>query len=78
MLYREFGLSQAKYKVGDTIKDSVRIILIDKITVSVSFNLPEPVYNGVELVKNLTPNKKGKRGAIYGNDGTELVKSINS
>ncbi len=74
-LYIEFGLSQAKYKVGDTIKCDDRTILIDKITAYKSFNLPEPVYHGIMLKKDLTPKKNGERDSIYGNHSTELIKS---
>ena len=71
----KFALSNAKFKVGDIIKDERWTILVDKITTSVRFDrLPEPVYHGVELIKNLTPNKKGTRNSIYGHHGVELVK----
>ena len=77
MLYRECGLSRAIYKNGDIIKDSNTTILIDKITVSISFGVPEPVYHGIELRKDLMPKKNGDRGSIYGNHLTELIKSSN-
>lgn len=66
-LYIEYGKSQAKYGVGDIIGDSTKIIKVDRITVHKSFGLPEPVYNGIELRKDLLPKKNGDRGAIYGN-----------
>ncbi len=74
-LYIEFGLSQSKYQVGDVIKCNDRTILIDKITVYKSFKLPEPVYHGIMLKKDLTPKKNGERDSIYGNHSTELIKS---
>jgi len=74
-LYIEYGMSQAKFKVGDIVKDSSSIILINKITVSKGFNLPEPVYRGAELRKDLKPKVNGDRGAIFGNNNVELVKS---
>ena len=73
-LYIEFAKSNEIYKTGDIISDSVKTILIDRITAHKSFGFPEPVYNGVELRKDLTPKKSGERGAIYGNRQTKLVK----
>ena len=75
-LYREYGLSQAIYKIGDIIKDSTWIILIDKITVSLSMDsIPYPVYRGLEYTKSLAPKKNMNRAAIFGNKNTELLKS---
>lgn len=71
----EFGLSHSIYKAGDVINDSIRTILINKITVYKSFGLPEPVYHGIILKKDLTPMKSGERGSIYGNRLTKLIKS---
>lgn len=73
-LHIEYGLSQAIYKIGDIIKDSRFTFKVDRITVYVSFGIPEPVYHGVELKKDLTPKKNGTRAAIYGNHGIEIVK----
>ena len=72
----EFGLSQAIYKVGDIVKDSVRIILVDKISTSkvVNGSLPEPVYHGFALKKDLTHKKSENIESIYGNHLTELIK----
>lgn len=73
-LYIQYGLSQAKFKVGDIIKDHRWTLLIDKITVSKSFSEPKPVYRGLELKKDLTPKKIPNRVSIYGNNEVELVK----
>jgi hypothetical protein len=73
-LHIEFGLSNPKYKKGDIIKSSSVTILIDKITVYKAFGLPEPVYHGVVLKKDLTPNKRGTRDSIYGSHLSELIK----
>ncbi len=73
-LYVKFAMSNVKYEKGDIIKDSVKIIIIDKITAYKGFHLPEPVYHGIELKKNLTPTKKGNRESIYGHHLVELVK----
>jgi hypothetical protein len=73
----EFGLSQAICKVGDIVKDSVRIILVDKISTSKAVNgsLPEPVYHGFALKKDLTHKKSENIESIYGNHLTELIKT---
>lgn len=67
-LYREFALGNAKFKIGDTIKDERWVFTIDKITVSKLFDIPEPVYHGFELKKDLKPRKDLNRVTIYGND----------
>jgi len=73
-LYQEYALSNAKFKIGDTIKDGRWAFVIDKITTSKYFDLPEPVYHGFELKKDLTPKKSMERVTIYGNKA-ELIKS---
>jgi hypothetical protein len=72
-LYREYALTNAKFKIGDTIKDERWAFTIDKITVYKMFDMPEPVYHGFELKKDLTPKKNGNRVTIYGNKA-ELVR----
>ena len=72
-LYLDYAMSKVIFKKGDIIKDSRCFMLIDKITVSKSFGLPEPVYTGVELTKDLKPRKNGSRVSIFGNNA-ELIK----
>lgn len=62
----EFALSNAKFKVGDIIKDHRWIIKIDKISASmITFSgVPDTIYYGVELKKDLTPKKSGERQSI--------------
>ena len=72
-LYFDYGMSKVIFKKGDIIKDSRWAMLIDRITVSKTFGLPEPVYSGLELKKDLSPRKDGNRVSIYGNNA-ELVK----
>ena len=74
-LYYEFGMSKAKFKVGDIIKDFRWALLIDKIEVHKVLGDPEPVYSGIELKKDLTPRKDKNRVEIHGNHNVELVKS---
>ena len=71
----EYAMSTAIFKVGDIIGDSRWSLLIDRITVSAySYELPKPVYHGLELRKDLSPRKDGSRVCIYGNDA-KLIKS---
>ncbi len=74
-LYLAYGLSQAKYKVGDIIKDHRGVILVDRVTVSKTLGLPETVYSGAELKKDFKPKANGSRLSIYGNHRAELLKS---
>ncbi len=74
-LYSEYGLSQAKCAIGDIVKDNRWALKVDKITVSKGFGLPEPVYHGFELKKDLTPKKNFSRVAIHGNNGVEVIKN---
>jgi hypothetical protein len=74
-LYHDYAMSQVIFKNGDIIKDERWILRIDKITSYVGFHsLPQPVYSGYELKKDLTPRKDRNRVSIHGN-GAELVKS---
>lgn len=72
-LHKEYAMSNAKFSVGDIIKDHRWTLLIDKITWSKFMSDPEPVYQGLELKKDLTPRKDGSRVSIYGNKA-DLVK----
>lgn len=74
-LHYEFGMSQVKFKKGDIICDHRWTLIIDKITVNKSLGLPEPVYHGRELKKDLSPKKINNEVCIYGNAGIELIKS---
>ena len=74
-LYHDYAMSQTIFKNGDIIKDERWILRIDKITSYMGFHsLPQPVYSGYELKKDLTPRKDRNRVSIHGN-GAELVKS---
>lgn len=72
-IYIEYGLSQAKFKIGDIIKDSRCTLKIQKVGVYKALGDPHPVYHGVELKKDLTPKKNGNRAAIYSSNA-ELIK----
>lgn len=74
-LYREYAHSNAKFKLGDWIKDERWAFVVDKITTSKFMSeFPSVVYHGFELKKDLTPRKDRNRVAIYGN-GAELIRS---
>jgi hypothetical protein len=74
-LMYEYGMSKVIFKIGDIIKDERWALLIDKITVAkpFGFSMPEPVYNGPELKKDLTPRKDNSRVSIYGNHATLVL-----
>ena len=74
-LYKEYAFSNAKFKIGETIKDNRWMFVVDRITASKFLGLPQPVYHGFELKKDLTPKKNGNRVSIHGNDA-ELVKQL--
>ncbi len=74
--HKEFALSNAKFKKGDIIKGVSGIIQVDKITTYVGLYLPEAVYHGNALRKNLTPRIDGGREAIYGSTNIELIRSV--
>jgi len=73
-LSKEYAFGTAKFKVGDIIKDSTSAIKITKLQYTISFDVPQIVYYGVELKKDFTPRKDGSTRSFYGND-MELVKS---
>lgn len=73
-LYRQYAGDQVKFKIGDIIRDQRWTLIVEKISAYKGFGLPEPVYKGREIKKDLTPRKDGNVVAIYGNKGVELIK----
>lgn len=61
---RDFAISNNTIKIGDIIKDHNGTIKVEVIRVYLS-NPPQCVYNGVELNKDNTPNKKGTKRDIF-------------
>ena len=61
-LYREYALSNAKYKVGDIIKDQSHTILVASVKAYKGLGLPEAIYDGPILLKSGDKklDKKGK------------------
>lgn len=66
-LMKEYGLSNAKYKVGDIIRDRTCRIKIEKICVEEAFKsrYPKTVYYGSRVKKDGTPTKKERKEYIY-------------
>lgn len=72
LIHKEFALSNAVFKIGDTIKDERWAFKIDKITVSKYGYYPQVVYHGFQLKKDLTPRKDETRVCIYGNNAIKI------
>jgi hypothetical protein len=67
----KYGLSQAKFIVGDNIRDNSTevTIKVEQISVGVDImGIPYPRYRGPELKKDLTPKKNMNIGVIWGNN----------
>jgi len=74
-LYIKYAKDQEKFAVGDIISDTIRTILVNRITAYVSFdNIPMPAYHGKVLKKDLTPKKNNSTEVMYGNHGITLIK----
>jgi hypothetical protein len=61
---RKFAISNNTISIGDKITDHIGSIIVQKITVYHS-EIPQCVYDGVEINKNGKENKKGKTRAVY-------------
>lgn len=73
-LYIDFAQSNKRFEIGDILKEHDKIILVDKITTYIAWGLPEAVYHGYELKKDLSIRKDKSRGSIYGDKVAELIK----
>ena len=70
-----YAKSQELYKVGDIITNGSYIVRIVKIGWNLdSKSNPYPIYRGNNLTKKGTINKNIPIAAIYGNEGTKLIK----
>lgn len=70
LLIREYALSNNTYKVGDIFQDHIGRIRVEAIKFTTGFGekYPSCVYFGIELNKDGSDNKKGKkREAWQGN-----------
>jgi len=66
-LNRKFATENSTVKIGDIITDGNRRIKIDDISVTIDWftDMPQCMYEGVELKKDGTPRKDGNRYSIY-------------
>lgn len=75
----QYGMSQAKYKIGDIIvnHNTETTIEVEKIKVGVNIDsIPYPYYVGHELKKDLTRKKNDSIGTIYGHDNVEKLGEV--
>jgi hypothetical protein len=67
----EYALSKAQFKVDEIIRctRTDTTIKVGAIKVYIGMDgIPQPVYWGIVLKKDLTPKKNGETHSIYGND----------
>lgn len=66
----KFAFSHQEYNVGDIINNGSLSIIIDRVQAGINFasDLPECVYGGFVLKKDLKPRKDKERGTIYQGD----------
>ncbi len=70
-----YAKSQELYKIGDIITNGSYTIWIKKIGWNLDFKgNPYPIYSGNNLTKKGKVNKIAPTAAIYGNEGTKLIK----
>ena len=69
-LIRLYAQENNPYKVGDTIKDHIGSVVIEKIayTINYSNKFPTCSYYGLELKKDLTPRKDGSKRWVAQNN----------
>ena len=64
-VYREFALSNAKYKIGDIVGDATDIIRVESISYSEYCGDISIYYYGPLLTKKGEPRKDGAKRAIF-------------
>ena len=65
-LGREYALSNARYKIGDTVEDNQGRVIVESINAYYSpFELPSASYWGKELKKDGTPFLNGRKRRVY-------------
>lgn len=64
LAYKQYVAENAKYKVGDVVRDATDAIRVEQVRFSVYRNL-SIYYWGVLLTKKGVPRKDGERRAIY-------------
>lgn len=74
MLMKEYAKAQRKFGLGDIIQQHDVLLKIENFGTFAGVTLPEVVYKGIELKKDLTPKKKQVGSCIYGNNNIVLIK----
>lgn len=64
-VYREFVLSNAKYKIGDIVGDSTDIIRVESISFTEFHGDVSIYYYGPLLTKKGEPRKDGAKRAVF-------------
>lgn len=64
-VYREFVLSNAKYKIGDIVGDATDIIRVESISYSEYHGDIAIYYYGPLLTKKGEPRKDGAKRAVF-------------
>lgn len=73
-VYKEFAISNNPYKVGDILRDHLRIIKVEQIKVSVLESTPQCVYYGKQLTQKLEPMKKQDNNPMF---QSNVVRKLN-
>lgn len=73
-LIKQYAKSQRKFGIGDIIQQYDTLLKIENFGTYAGMNMPEVVYRGIELKKDLTPKKRQDGTAIYGNNNVVLIK----
>lgn len=63
---REFALTNNPVQVGDIVIDHMKKILVQSISISLSYrDLPCCIYKGIELKVDNTPKKNNIQSSVY-------------
>ena len=65
LAYKQYVAENAKYKVGDIVRDATDTIRIEQVRFTIVYWNISIYYWGVLLTKKGVPRKDGERRAIY-------------
>lgn len=65
LAYKQYVAENAKYKVGDVVRDATDAIRVERVRFTVVYRDISIFYWGVLLTKKGVPRKDGERRAIY-------------
>lgn len=65
LLAIEYAIANNPVKVGDIFTDNIGSIKVEKTSVAIIHKVPSCIYTGIELKKDGTPIKSGKRREAY-------------